>query len=488
MDSPKPISQGVTPYLDALQGYRRASAAAFHTPGHNRGQGIPDTMATLIGTLPYEADFPDLPGLNLFEQNGAVSSAQELAAELFGVEHTWFLVNGSTVGMMASILATCGLGDKIILPRNVHQSVISGLVLSGAVPIFVSPDYDPAWDLAFCITPSSIASALAQHPDARAVLVVSPTYHGVCGDLRAIVTLAHQHGIPLIVDEAHGAHFAFHRALPASALSLGADLVVQSTHKTLAALTQSAMVHLQGNRISPVRMAQMLQMLQSSSPSSLLLASLDAARAQMATQGQPLMHQVLQLAHQARSQIQQAGLSVLTLASVSEGFVDLDLTRIVVDLSTAGMSGFMADEILTRSGVTAELPTLRQLTFIVNLGTTPQDIERLFTALSDLVQNHKPFQPATVPLSTAVQPSAPLALTPRDAFFAPRVSIPVQHAVGRISTETLCPYPPGIPLVLPGEEITEVIVTQLQEIKAQGGLIVGGSDPDLNEIRVVQTA
>jgi arginine decarboxylase len=479
--------QSETPLLKALQGYIQTPSATFHTPGHNRGRKIPERIETLLGVLPYQADLPDLPGLNLFEADGAIALAQALAAQLFGAEHTWFLVNGSTVGIIASILATCNTGDKIILPRNVHQSVISGLILSGAHPVFVNPDYNPAWDLAYCMTPASVAEALLKYPEARAVLMVSPTYHGVCGHIEAIAALAHRHNIPLIVDEAHGAHFAFHPELPTSALEAGADLVVQSTHKVLAALTQSSMLHLQGSKIDAARVSKLLQMLQSSSPSSLLLASLDAARHQMATQGQALMSQTVQLAHQARVQIRQAGLRILEpFLAQTDGFADLDSTRIVVDVSAMGIDGFTADEILTRQfGVIAELPTLRQIAFIISLGNTANEIEHLVQGLSSLTQMHEPLIPWTS--SPFALPTLDLpALSPREAFFAAQESVPIEQSKGRISTETICPYPPGIPLICSGEQIQPEAIKQLQHIQAQGGLIVGCTDPELQQIQVVK--
>lgn len=498
--NPNPASDAAqlqTPLVDVLQRYRQSANATFHTPGHNRGQGIPDRMEQLVGALPYQADFPDLPGLNLFEADGAIAQSQALAAQLFGAEHTRFLINGSTVGIIASILATCNAGDKIILPRNVHQSVISGLILSGAHPVFVSPDYDPAWDLAYCITPASVAEALANYPEARAVLMVSPTYHGVCGNVEAIAALAHQHNLPLIVDEAHGAHFAFHPDLPASALEAGADLVVQSTHKLLTALTQSSMLHLQGSRIDAAQISKLLQMLQSSSPSNLLLASLDAARHQMATQGRTLMDRTLQLAHQARAQIQQAGLTLLKPPlEQTDGFVDFDPTRIVVDVSALGIDGFTADEILThRFGVTAELPTLRQIAFIVSLGNTANDIDSLVQGLVQLTQMQlaqmqltQMRKPSLVRTSSALTlPTLDLpALTPREAFFAAHESVAMEHSLGRISAETICSYPPGIPLIFSGEQIAAAATAQLQLIKSQGGLIVGCTDPELQQIQVVR--
>jgi arginine decarboxylase len=387
-------------------------------------------------------------------------------------------------------MATCGPGDKIILPRNIHTSAIAGLILSGAHPIFIRPDYDPDWDLAHCITPQSVATALEQYPETKAVLMVSPTYHGACGDMAAIATLAHDHGIPLLVDEAHGAHFAFHSDLPTSALESGADLVVQSTHKLLSAFTQASMLHLQGSRIEPARVSKTLQMLQSSSPSNLLLASLDAARQQMVEEGKYLLSQALTFADRARSQIQQLpGLCVLQPEqAITAGFCRLDPTRITVDVSGLGLDGYTADEIFSqRFGVIAELPTLRHLTFIVSIGNTQEDIARLIHAFEQLTQMDAVPDSARLLIKGVDLPLVEVPeRSPREAFFAPQESAPIHQSIDRISAETICPYPPGIPLVLPGEKITEAAIAQLQHIQSAGGLITGCEDPNLQKLKVMQ--
>ena len=382
-------SQGRTPLVDSLRALAHQPDAAFYAPGHKRGQGISPLLADLLGKSVFQADLPELPELdNLFAPEGAIEEAQQLAAEAFGAKKTWFLVNGSTCGVIAAILGTCGSGDKIILPRNIHQSAIAGLVLSGAIPIFINPAYDPEVDLVYSITPEAVESALKQHPDAKAVMMLYPTYQGICGNIEAIAQLVHQHSIPLLVDEAHGAHFTFHPDLPPSALSAGADLVVQSTHKVLGAMTQASMLHIQGLRIDPQRISKALQLLQSTSPSYLFLASLDAARQQMALHGKKLMTRTLQLAEEARIRLSQiSGLSVLEpFSQATPGFMTLDRTRLTVNITQLGLSGFEADEILHQQlGVTAELPMLQHLTFIITIGNTAADIEKLvqaFTALA----------------------------------------------------------------------------------------------------------
>ena len=480
-------SQMATPLLDVLENCAQSSNAAFYTPGHKRGQGTPEILSDLFGAKVWRSDLPELPELdNLFAPQTAIKAAQDLAAEAFGADQTWFLVNGSTCGVIASILAVCEPGDKIILPRNVHQSAISGLILSGAVPIFVSPDYDADRQIAHSVTPQAVEEALRQHPDSKAVMIVYPTYYGVCGNVRAIADLAHQYDIPLLVDEAHGAHFAFHSDLPDSALSAGADLTVQSIHKTLSAMTQAAMLHCQGNRIEHDRVSKALQLVQSTSPSYLLLASLDAARQQMATQGAALMEQTLRLADQARSRINQIpNLSTLN-PEQSPGCWAFDRTRLTVTVSELGIDGFTADEILHQTlGVTAELPSLQHLTFIISLGNTQADIDRLVQAFAILAKESRPVVPQ-FRRSECLTPQS--LLTPRQAFFAPSETLPIAQTIDRISAELVCPYPPGIPVLLPGEQITEDAIANLQQILAAGGMISGCADSTLETLQVIKRA
>lgn len=469
------------PLLEMLAKCAQSQNAAFHTPGHKRGQGSFAAFRKLIGDRALRADLPELPELdNLFAPQGAIAEAQCLAAETFGAEQTWFLANGSTCGIIAAILAACNPGDKILLPRNVHQSAISGLILSGAIPVFLQPEYDSVLDIAHSVTPETVAIALKQHPDAKAVLIVYPTYYGVCGDLSAIATLAHAAGIPLLVDEAHGAHFAFHPDFPISAMAAGADLAVQSTHKTLSALTQASMLHVQGSRIDRDRISRSLQLAQSTSPNYLLLASLDAARAQMANQGKELMSQTLELANRARSDLR----NVLEF-SPSLGCFAVDRTRITTTVSHLGLDGFTADEVLQSFGVTAEFPSLQHLTFIVSLGNTETDINRLIEGCDRLSIN----TPITPTMKNAIQndvqsASTPL-LSPREAFFAPSRFLSLEQAIAQISAELICPYPPGIPVLLPGERITEDAIALLQTVLKAGGFISGCSDPTLNQLKVV---
>lgn len=492
------LDQTQAPLLEALTQSSQRPHAPFYAPGHKRGQGIPAPLKGLLGERVFRADLPELPELdNLFAPAGAIAHAQALAAEAFGAEQTWFLVNGSTCGLEAAVLAVCRPGDKIIVPRHAHRSVVSALILSGAVPVWVQPEYDPDWDLVLGVGVTAIATALAHHPDSRAILLVSPTYQGLCSDVAKLAHLAHEHGVPLLVDEAHGPHFAFHPDLPTPALAAGADLVVQSTHKVLAAMTQASMLHVQGQRIDRERLQQALQLTQSTSPSYLLLASLDAARQQVALTGRARLAATLALARQVRSHLAPLpGLRVWgELATPGPGgSYPFDLTRLTVEVAGLGLSGFAADEILHGDlGVTAELPTLRHLTFILSLGNVPDDGERLVSAFTQLSQHH--CGPRPEPGKDRIElwegeAKQPLAiqvpdLPPRAAFFAAAERVPVREAIGRLSAATLCPYPPGIPLVLPGERITAQALQSLQQIHQAGGLITGCAEASLAHLAVI---
>lgn len=493
------LNQNQTPLLDALKANAARPHAAFYTPGHKRGVGISPRLVDLLGEAVFRADLTELSELdNLFVPQGVIQQAQQLAAEAFGATQTYFLVNGSTCGIEAAILATCGMGDKIILPRNVHSSLVAGLILSGAIPIFVNPEYDPILDIAHSITPASVQAALSEHPDAKAVMIVYPTYYGVCGDVEAIARITHQYNIPLLVDEAHGAHFAFHPQLPIAALAAGADLSVQSIHKTLGAMTQASMLHIRGNRVDSDRLNKALQLVQSTSPSYILLASLDAARQQMALHGFELMSRTLQLADDARTRISQIpGLSVLEI-SPSPSFplppssVALDKTRLTVTVSGLGLTGFEAEEILDELGVTAEFATLQHLTFIISLGNTQEDIEQLVQGFTTLANHRMKKEKTDLKLSQLVWDDLisvgnSVRMSPREAFFAESETLPILETTERICAEIVCPYPPGIPVLMPGEIITHTALEYLQQIQLIGGFISGCVDGSLNTLKVVKT-
>lgn len=471
-------SQTQAPLVSALCRCAARQHASFYTPGHKGGQGISSLHQAVFGVDVFRLDIPELPELDdLFAPESVILEAQELAAQTFGAAQTRFLVNGSTCGIEAALLATCGPGDRVIVPRNAHQSVLSGLILSGAMPAWIAPVYDSDWQLPFGVNVDDVMAALKRYPDVKAVVIVSPTYEGVCSDIGAIANAVHGYGVPLIVDAAHGPHFAFHADLPPSALSCGADIVIHSAHKVLAAFTQAALLHVQGERCDRNRLNQALRMTQSSSPSYLLLASLDAARHQMANQGQALMEKTLLLAKIARQQLHASQISVLDVSL--GGVFQQDLTRLTVDVSALGTTGFAADAWLHERGVTAELPTLHQLTFIVSLGNSATDIEQLVQGLRQL--------PVTGEANKSqgwLEASMP-SVSPRTAFFASTEICTVEHAIGRLSADTVCIYPPGIPNLMPGEPITEQILKTLIMAKASGAHLSGLADPTLRSLRVL---
>ncbi|KAI3447304.1 hypothetical protein Pfo_003969 [Paulownia fortunei] len=482
------------PLVSALKASAEENAASFHFPGHNRGQAAPSSLTQLIGARPFLHDLPELPELdNLFAPEGPILEAQKQAAELFGASETWFLVGGSTCGVQAAIMATCVPGDTLILPRNSHISAISAMVLSGVVPKYIVPEYDPKWDIAGGITPSQVEEAIKElEMEGRkpaAVLVISPSYHGICSDIAAISKLCHNNKIPVIVDEAHGAHFGFHQQLPNSALAQGADLVVQSTHKVLCSLTQSSMLHFSGNFIDRERICRCLQTLQSSSPSYLLLASLDAARAQLSDKQGTVFDKAIELAVEAKSMISEIpGISLIDILNFPK-FPAIDPLRVTVGVWHLGLSGFEADDILCRDfRVVSELVGTQSITLAFNLGTKREHVLRLVSGLKSLSATFSPtdgsVKRAIDVTNLAVLNDINMILSPRDAFFAHKRKVSIEDSLGKICGELICPYPPGIPVLIPGEVITERALKYLLHVKSKGATISGAADHLLSSLVV----
>ncbi len=478
------MNQNSVPLLEAAQRYLDIDHAAFYMPAHKRGQGINREFMAIMGENIFRLDLPELPDLE-----EPIAEAEVLAADAYGSDRAWFLTNGSTCGVQAMLLATCQQGDKILIGRNCHKAAIAGLVLNGATPVYLPTAYLPEFDLDLGVSPEILEFFLKKHPDTKAVMLVSPNYFGVCGELAKMVEIAHDFDVPLLVDAAHGAHLGFHPDLPISAIQAGADLVVQSTHKMAGSLTQSSILHLQGDRIAAEQVDRALQILRSSSPNLLLMLSLDVARRQMAVNGKELLTETIKLAQKSRSQLDQ----IPNLRTFSQIEVpSLDETRLTVMVDCLSITGFEADIYLhSQLNVMAEMPTLTQLVFSLSLGNTQTDIDRLVQAfqklgkeklITQLIRNYElgitNYQLPIVDYQSN--------LTPRQAYFAKCDRILLNDAIGCISAESLCPYPPGIPLVCIGEKITLDMVQMLQAILRSGGIINGASDETLKTILVVR--
>ena len=371
------MNQNSVPLLEAAQRYLDIDHAPFYMPAHKRGQGINREFMAIMGENIFRLDLPELPDLE-----EPIAEAEVLAADAYGSDRAWFLTNGSTCGVQAMLLATCQQGDKILIGRNCHKAAIAGLVLNGATPVYLPTAYLPEFDLDLGVSPETLEFFLKKYPDAKAVMLVSPNYFGVCGELAKMVEIAHDFDVPLLVDAAHGAHLGFHPDLPISAIQAGADLVVQSTHKMAGSLTQSSILHLQGDRIAAEQVDRALQILRSSSPNLLLMLSLDVARRQMAVNGKELLTETIKLAQKSRSQLDQ----IPNLRTFSQIEVpNLDETRLTVMVDCLSITGFEADIYLhSQLNVMAEMPTLTQLVFSLSLGNTQTDIDRLVQAFQKL--------------------------------------------------------------------------------------------------------
>ncbi|XP_022134878.1 uncharacterized protein LOC111007030 [Momordica charantia] len=486
-DSPVSQQEGSSPPLvNALKVAAERNAARFHFPGHNRGRAAPSSVTQLIGVKPFMHDLTQIPELdNLHRPKGPVLEAMQQAAQLFGASETWFLVGGTTCGIQAAIMATCSPGEHIILQRNSHISAISALVLSGAIPIYTMPEYDSNWDIAGVVTPSqidkTIKDAEMEGKTVSAVFVTSPTYYGVCSNLREISQICHSHGIPLIVDEAHGAHFGFQPQLPHSALQQGADLVAQSTHKVLCSLTQSSMLHVSGDIIDRERVCRCLQAVQSTSPSYLLLASLDAARAQLSDNTDKIFKKAIDLANQAKQKINKIpGISILEAPTI-------DPLRLTIGFQQFGLTGNEADEILHKNhDIVCELFGTQSITYVTTLGTCEDDIQRLVSGIEDISSSASILRvEGRSKLSLfAPFPDNKIALSPRDGFFAKKRRENFEECVGKVCGELISPYPPGIPVMIPGEVISEQVLDYFLHLKSKGATVDSASDPQLASLLV----
>lgn len=458
-------------------------------PGHKGGHGADEKLRQrLAGTLKY--DIPrDMHGIDVGEYPTPADEAELLAAEAFGARQTWFLTNGATQGNHALALAMAPLGAKVIVQRNSHGSVVDGLVLSGGIPEFVQPHVDRDLAIAHAVLPEDLARALDERPEARAVFLVSPTYYGACADIETLADLAHARGVPLLVDQSWGSHFGFHPDMPRSALQLGADAMLTSIHKTAGSLTQSAMLHVgHSDLINPDMVDRAVRIVRSTSPNGLLLVSLDAARRNLAVNGEELIGRTFAKIDETIDKIDLVpGLYVAGQDLRGHtGVHHTDPFRIVVDTRETGESGFVfADYLREKHDVIAELATDTVAVFVVGIGEDPANLDRLYDALVDAAATIKPRREPATPIDSRETFKLEQAVSPREAFLGASDVVPVEASVGRVCGESIAVYPPGIPALLPGERITQEIIDYLRNQAAQGARLHGASSAEFETIHVL---
>ena len=487
--------QSSTPYVDALLEYAARDPGRLHVPGHKGGPGADPALLELVGPTALHHDIPSLiQGIDVIaeatdEEPPPFEQAQRLAARAWGARRSWFLINGASQGNQAACLALAHAGDRVVVQRNVHSSVIDGVVLAGLRPTFVAPELDPELGVAHCLTPESLDAALAATPGAVGAVIVSPTYFGACADVAGLAEVARARGVPLVVDEAWGAHLPFHPDLPQDAISAGADLVVSSTHKIVGSLTQAAILHFgTGDLLDPSVVDRCVSLVESTSPSGLLSGSLDAARRMAATRGEELLSETIAALHEARDAIRAIpGLDVLDERMVGRaGVAGWDPLRLSIDVRGTGSTGYRLADIARRvDDINFELFAENVAVAVFGMGPPARPlVERLVAALRRSVEHLGAEPPAEQPEFAPPPPWGELVMTPREAFLGPQEVVPFDAAEDRVASESLAAYPPGIPNVLPGERLTRETLDYVHESVAHGGSVRGASDRQLRTLRV----
>jgi arginine decarboxylase len=482
------VDQTRTPLFEALRTHAERDPLQFHIPGHKKGVGMDPEFRAFMGDNALSIDLINIAPLDdLHQPTGAIFEAQRLAAEAFGADHTFFSVQGTSGAIQTMIMSVCGPGEKIIVPRNVHKSVMSAIIFAGARPIFLSPAMDEKLGIAHGVTTRSVRKALEIHSDAKAVLIINPTYFGISANLKEIVELAHAYDVPVLVDEAHGVHIQFHDELPLSAMQAGADMAATSVHKLGGSLTQSSVLNIRGNRVNPKRVQAILSMLTTTSTSYILLASLDAARRSLAMHGREMTDRALTLARYAREQINAIpglycfGDDILG----TEATYDYDPTKLTIHVRRLGITGYDVEKRLREQfNIEVEMSDMYNILCIVTPGDSEISIQKLLEALRSISEH----QAGSDEVENVVvkNPKIPtLALLPRDAFYAETESVPLAEADGRIIAEFIMVYPPGIPILLPGEVISQDNIDYITEHVKIGLPVQGPEDKTIQNVKVI---
>ena len=476
--------QSRAPILEALEEMKQNRLVPFDVPGHKHGKGNPD-LTRFLGEQCLSVDVNSMKMLdNLCHPMSVIREAQELAAEAFGAAHAYFMVGGTTSAVQSMVLSVCKRGDKIILPRNVHRSVINIMILCGAVPVYVDPDLDRRLGIALGMKLSEVEEAVAKNPDAKAILVNNPTYYGICSNLKGITDLAHAHGMKMLVDEAHGTHFYFDRELPMSAMQAGADMAAVSMHKSGGSLTQSSFL-LIGPGMSEGYVRQIINISQTTSGSYLLMSSLDISRRNLALHGQEIFDKVREMVAYARGEINQIGDYYAYSKEIVNGdsVYDFDITKLSVNTLPVGLAGIEVYDLLRDEyDIQTEFGDLGNVLAYVSVGDRPRDIERLVSALAEIRRLYR-RDPNSLMTAEYINPS--VVFSPQDAFYSDKQSLPLRDCENRVCAEFVMCYPPGIPILAPGELITKDILDYILYAKEKGCSMTGPEDMELTRLNVM---
>ena len=463
---------------------KRARLVAFDVPGHKRGRGNKE-LTDFLGESCMAADVNSMKPLdNLCHPVSVIKEAEELAAGAFGAAASFFMVNGTTSAVQAMIMSVCKAGEKIIMPRNVHRSAINALILCGAEPVYVNPQVEERLGISLGMKVEDVALAIAANPDAKAVLINNPTYYGICSDVMAITKIAHEHGLKVLVDEAHGTHFYFNKRLPITAMAAGADMAAVSMHKSGGSLTQSSLL-LMGENINADYVRRVINLTQTTSGSYLLMSSLDISRRNLALRGAEIFDKVIELVEYARDEINYLGgwYAYGKELTDNEAVYDFDVTKLSIYTCAVGLAGIEVYDILRDEyDIQLEFGDLANILAYVSVGDRVKDIERLVNALADVKRIYRK-DPSRLMKTEYIEPI--VEATPQEAFYAEKKSLPLGEAIGQTAAEFLMCYPPGIPILAPGERVTREILDYVKYAKRRGCQITGLEDMTIKRLQVM---
>ena len=479
------MDQDRAPIYEALQKFRQMRVVPFDVPGHKHGRGNPE-LTEFLGEQCVRVDVNSMKPLdNLCHPVSVIKEAEILAAEAFGAAHAFLMVGGTTSSVQTMVLSTCKRGDKIILPRNVHRSVINALVLCGAIPVYVNPEVNHELGISLGMKREQVAKAIREHPDAVAVLVNNPTYYGICSDLRAIVKMAHDAGMYCLADEAHGTHFYFGEGMPVSAMEAGADMASASMHKSGGSLTQSSLL-LIGPGMNPGYVRQIINLTQTTSGSYLLMSSLDISRRNLALRGKEIFRKVVDMAEYAREEINAIGGYNAFGKEIINGdsIFDFDPTKLSVHTREIGLAGIEVYDILRDEyDIQIEFGDIGNILAYLSIGDRIQELERLVSALAEIRRRYQK-DPSGLLNQEYIDPE--VVASPQKAFYAKKKSVPIEQTEGMVCSEFVMCYPPGIPILAPGERITKEILDYIRYAKEKGCSMTGPEDPDILYLNVIE--